>query len=360
VSPWHKGARVLHLPYQTPYVRKLTPPPFHIVNGSPIPNDLNFNWLRRQNDFSFFDILHIHFIDFDTPEDVAYVLEKCAQEKKKIIYTAHNICPMYDDSEEFYQKKVELICSHADALVALTPSGGQALLEKLNAPSLQSRLAVQPLGWHVDPSHPKWGRAGSSKETIQYAIYGSFRHNREFYSPILNWYYSLRGTNAHLNIFALPVNPCDIETEKPHVAETVSFIQSDPARMSLRIFPHLSDNQIIDLLSGCDVLLMPYLWGSHSGQLEQAFDMNLLPVSSDVGYYKDQWRQVQSYVPEPVWFNWSDGNIYNYGSRLTEALQTAQAQALRHKKGPREKFRQYRLQEYQDMLQFHARLYGEV
>jgi hypothetical protein len=119
----HKGTqpRVLHLPYQTPYVRKLVHPSIDVVNTKPlnlngtIPPDLSFRWLRKQESFDFFDVLHIYFIGFDSVEDVHWVLRRCVQEKKRIIYTSHNVTRMYDEDEASYLRKTQVICSFAIA-----------------------------------------------------------------------------------------------------------------------------------------------------------------------------------------------------------------------------------------------------
>ncbi|MDQ4147100.1 MAG: hypothetical protein M3120_05360 [Pseudomonadota bacterium] len=303
-------------------------------------------------------MLHIHFIGFDSVEDVHWVLRRCVQEKKRIIYTSHNVTRMYDEDEASYLRKTQVICSFAHRVITLTQSSADSLLQRVQLEGLKDRMTVIPLGWSVNPHHPRWGAAGSSKDTVEYVLYGTFRHNREFYTLLLNWYYGLLQYNTRLNIFALPINPCDIETKRPHVAETMSFIQSDPQRMRLHIFPSLTDDQVIDLVSNCDILLMPYVWGSHSAQLEQAFDLNLLPVISNVGFYYDQWQVVQDYVPEPIWFDWSDGNVFHYGSRLTEALLAAQHRIM-HNQRPAagEEFRQHRLREHERLLDGHLKVY---
>jgi glycosyltransferase involved in cell wall biosynthesis len=359
----HLKVRVLHLPYLTPYVRKLSPGSIEVVNCSPandavaIPPDFNFTWLSRQKSYDFFDVLHLHFLDICSLKEVKQVLQKCRKQGKRIIYTAHDVTRLHDD-EGLYLKKLKCVCSYANGVIALTPSSAQVLLKRVKQRSLCDRITIIPHGWSVDPAHPKWGSSGGKGKTVEYAMYGAFRHNREFYITLVNWYYSLLQYDARFSIFALPVNNYDMETVRPYLRETISFIQTDPRRMLLFIFPSLTDEQIIDFISECDILMMPYLWGSHSGQLELAFDMNVIPVISNVGYYHDQWKVVSEYVPEPIIFNWSDERFFNYGNRLVEALMTSYSKTEMYRAMPvNEKFRQYRIKEHEEILKMHSLIY---
>lgn len=356
--------RVLHLPYQTPYVRKLVFPSIEIINetirgntdGKPV--NISFRWLCEQGDLDFFDVLHIHFIDFDSLDDIEIALKKCIKKKKRIVFTAHNIFPMYQRDGSTYLKKLHTVCSSAHSIVTLTQSCADRLTQSLKNEKLASPISVLPHGLVAHPNHPKWGRAGSQGDIVEYALFGSFRPNREIYAFVLNWYFSLINYNARLNILSPALCPCDIYNTELHMKETISLLQTDKQRMRLLVLPFPTDDQIIDFLSNCDVLVMPYLWGSHSGQLELAFDLNLLPFISDVGFYADQWRVVQSHIQEPIWFNWSDGNVYSYGLRLVEALLTAQSRAKSNQRlSSEEEWREYRIREHENLLSAYLKMY---
>ena len=125
----------------------------------------------------------------------------------------------------------------------------------------------------------------------------------------------------------------------------------------MRAYP--SDVEIAAAGLRADAVLLPYLYGSHSGQLELAFDLNLLPVCSAVGYLKDQYRAHDGLVTEPVWFDWSDGHPFLFGEQFVTALETADAR-LRStpRQGPSAEFLEYRRREHPQFLDAHRAVYA--
>lgn len=361
-----EAVRILHLPGRTPYARKLDSSSFVMVNGKTsrsgrrVPIDASFDWLNRQDSLDFFDVLHIHSVEFAETELIERVLEKCARRRRRVVFTLHDISPMFYDADSAYLDKLLKVCTAAQAIVTLTRSAARELLQRLPQLEERNHLKVIPHGYVLKPGHARWGKAGSAGGgKVEYAMYGAFRPNRDVYTSVLNWYYALQGDEARLNILCRALNEHDLEDEKLRLGELLSFVNSDRERMRLVMHPFPTDEQVVDFLSDCDVLLMPYKWGTHSGQLELAFDLNLLPVISDVGYYHEQWQMNRPYVPEPVWINWADGNAYVRGARLVESVRLAQEMAATKRPLPqREEYRRHRLREHEEFIKAHLEIYA--
>jgi hypothetical protein len=108
-----------------------------------------------------------------------------------------------------------------------------------------------------------------------------------------------------------------------------------------------------------DALLLPYLFGSHSGQLERAFDLNLLPVCSSVGYLQDQYQVHKGLISEPIWFEWADGHHPVYGERLVAALETVHRRLTQAPpRGLDNDFLDFRRLEHAQLLDSHASIYA--
>jgi hypothetical protein len=83
------------------------------------------------------------------------------------------------------------------------------------------------------------------------------------------------------------LSPADFE--RHDVPALLATIKSDERiQAAMRAYP--SDTDVVTAGLQADALLLPYLFGSHSGQVELAFDLNLLPVCASVGYLKDQYH----------------------------------------------------------------------
>lgn len=123
----------------------------------------------------------------------------------------------------------------------------------------------------------------------------------------------------------------------------------------MRSYP--TDDDVIDAGLAADALLLPYLWGSHSGQLELAFDLNLLPICSSVGYFSEQFELHQGLVTEPEWFDWSQGNPYLFGERFVAALERAAERLATDTRELNPQFIEHRCTEHRQILATYAHVY---
>lgn len=108
-----------------------------------------------------------------------------------------------------------------------------------------------------------------------------------------------------------------------------------------------------------DALLLPYMFGSHSGQLELAFDLNLLAVCSSVGYLKNQYEVHKGLAAEPIWFDWDDSHPFMFGEKFVAALENAHLRLADHSRRTLSReFLEYRRGEHRQLLDAHEALYA--
>jgi hypothetical protein len=119
-----------------------------------------------------------------------------------------------------------------------------------------------------------------------------------------------------------------------------------------------SDRDVLTAGLAADALILPYLFGSHSGQLELAFDLNLMAIASSVGYLYDQYTVHKGLVTEPIWFDWADGHPFLFGEKLVAALETAHRRLRGSpRRGLGTAFLEYRRDEHTRFLDAHRAIY---
>ncbi len=119
-----------------------------------------------------------------------------------------------------------------------------------------------------------------------------------------------------------------------------------------------SDAAVVVAAIRSDALLLPYSHGSHSGQLELAFDLNMVAVCASVGHLREQALVHGSRVIEPIWFDWSDGRDFLYGERFVAALEAAARRLVAGpRRGPSKEFLDYRREEHAVFLAEHRETY---
>ena len=353
-----RALRVVHLPARTPYVRKIASDDFSILNGvnvghGVVPAAVTAAWLLDRRPLDWVDVLHLHHVELDDITVLERLLEECADCGVKVVYTAHDITPMYCTADSF-RERMELLARSGAAWICLTAASAETLKEQIAA---IPPVTVIPHGYVVNPDDVARSPLGSIQPVApRYLMYGALRASRDHLSTIANWSLSVTDPAARLILLLRAISPADFQ--RHDVPALLALIKSDRRiQTAMRAYP--SDVEIVAAGLRADALLLPYLYGSHSGQLELAFDLNLLPVCSAVGYLKDQYRAHDGLVTEPVWFDWSDGHPFLFGEQFVAALETADAR-LRStpRQGPSAEFLEYRRREHAQFLVAHRAVYA--
>jgi hypothetical protein len=355
-----RSLRVVHLPARTPYVRKITSPNFTILNGTNtehgvVPDAVSAQWLLDRRPLDWLDVLHLHQIEFDDFATLARLFAACAESCVKIVYTAHDITAMFRPADEF-QARMELVCQSGAAWIGLTGNSVEALRDNLSG---QAEVTVIPHGFVVHPDKLSSRNRVSLHETLaapNYLLYGALRPNRDYLSTIANWSLSITDPAARLNVLLRALSPSDFD--RHDVPALLTIMKSDKRiKAAMRAYP--TDDEVATAGMNSDALLLPYLFGSHSGQLELAFDLNLLPVCSSIGYLKDQYHIHKGLVGEPVWFDWSEGHPFLFGEKFVAVLELVHTRLLNSpRRDPSKEFLEYRRHEHERFLDAHNIIYS--
>lgn len=351
--------RVAHAPARTPYARKLADEHVEIVNGrrashgtEVVPRDMSLRWLLGHRPFSWFDVLHLHHVEFDDLPTMRAVLSECARAGKRVVFTAHDIDPVFGTRVE-YHRKLRLLAERLVPFVCLTERSRAEVHRRLG-PGVST--VVIPHGYVVAPNAALRLRAPGGREP-RFLLFGSLRDNRDVATVLYNWRYGQHQQDTFLSVLLRAPGHVNLRQEQDRWALLAAMAGAEP-RLHVEIAPFPSDSEVAEAAASCGGLLLPYRWGSHSGQLELAFDLGLVPVASAVGYLRDQYSVHADVAEEPLWFDWSDGAEYEYGARFLTALDHATEflRGGRHLVRRRE-FAEHRVQEHAEIMAAYLEVY---
>lgn len=356
-SPRPKALRVVHLPARTPYAWKLHSHDFRILNGTDIPGGdtvptaVGAAWLLGHRPLTWIDVLHLHHIDFEDLATLTRLLDVCSRDGVKVVFTAHDTRPMVGSAEDFtarlrllHTAEVSWVCLTAGSVTELTKILGE-----------RPDATVVPHGYVAAP-HILADLEREPSNSPRYLMFGAARASRDQLSTLANWSLGTADPDSTLHVLLRAFSPADF-TDGGRAPLLLEAAGRD-RRISLTMRPYPTDEEVVSAGLASDALLLPYLWGSHSGQLELAFDLNLLPVCSLTGHLREQYELHEGLVEEPEWFDWSQGHPNLFGEKFLSALEEAAARLA--SKAPRldQDFLDYRAEEHQVVLQQYGRVYG--
>lgn len=351
--------RVVHLPARTPYAWKLHNRDLKIVNGSTlqdgrvVPADVTATWLLGHRPFSWFDVLHLHHIELEELETLERLLDACDAARIRVVHTAHDVHAIFRSDEELH-KRLRLLASTTANWVCLTP-GSAATLTKIVGRNVNS--AIIPHGYVADPDLLEGKQRNPAIGHRRSLLFGAARPNRDQLSTVVNWSLSTEDPKHELQLLIRGFGPAHFSDPSNQISRLIDAIRADPRiKTAMRSYP--TDQEVIEAGLAADALLLPYLWSSHSGQLELAFDLNILPICSSVGYFHEQREQHGSLVSEPEWFDWTHGNPYLFGERFVAALERATERLARGTRRLDRDFIEYRRSEHEQILDRYTSISG--
>ncbi|MFF7145416.1 hypothetical protein ACFZB5_30090 [Streptomyces nodosus] len=317
-----------------------------------MPAAVNAAWLLDHGPLTWLDVLHLHHIDFEDLATLERLLDACLGYGVNVVFTAHDTRPMVGNAEDF-TARLQMLHSAEVRWVCLTEGSVTQLAEILGE---RPDAAVIPHGYVAAPETLANVERESSSRACRYLMFGASRASRDQLSTMANWSLGIADPHGTLHVLLRAFSPADFADggRAPLLLETA---RHDP-RIRLTMRPYPTDEEVIRAGLASDALLLPYLWGSHSGQLELAFDLNLLPVCSLTGHLPEQYEKHKGLVEEPEWFDWSQGHPNLFGEKFLAALERAAARIDSSPRRLDREFLDYRSQEHQVILEQYAHVYG--
>ncbi|MEX1068656.1 MAG: glycosyltransferase [Patescibacteria group bacterium] len=342
--------KILSLPSRHPYTSKFdNGRDFTFVNPD---TDLlgtgfyNPSFYQKNNPPQKYDLVHVHF-SFDSVPLPKFkkLLSYFKTVGKPIVWTLHS-----KESQRVrnlgngqYQK---LLFNYADKIISPT-EGAKKWLEKKFGTHKRG-VPVIPLGFIVHPDHVKKENKGviKSKNVFTFLV-GEFRENKEFVQSIINFLHCSELRSVKLQVIFKPINIYRKKYGKlrPEIIDFLKIIK-DPRIIKISL-PNIPNEVITKAFLKSHAIILPYKWGTHSGQIELAKDCGCHVVVSNVGFYKEQWNKVRLY-------DVLDGKYEEYPKRFTEALIEVYGEQSLNPAGHGRKI------EFEKIIQEHIKAYEEI
>jgi hypothetical protein len=346
--------RVVHVPGRTPYARKLRDDRVRVANGMTVagfevPRDVTLAWLLEHRPWGWLDVVHLHHPDFEPISLLHAVLTECRRVGKGVVFTAHDVRAILGEREA-HQRRLRALAEHGVPFVCLTP-GAEAEVQR----EVTTSTALIPHGWVARPGTRR--RLVPRKPgPTRFAIYGSLRPNRDVELVLACWRFARNLAETTMHLLLRSPSRASL-ADDAEVWRAIRENASDP-RLHVDVLSFPTDDEVNTAVAGADCLLLPYRWASHSGQLEHAFDLGVLPVAARLGYLPEQAARHRGLVAEPVWFDWSDEAPFDHGARLLEAMQTAHSTIQNGWQAHNaDKFADHRRREHMDVMARYGALY---
>jgi hypothetical protein len=313
------------------------------------------SWLGSAQGDRSYDVLHLHSVDAYERRELREMLERCTEQGRPIVCTVHELEPARDRAG--FREKLALLCA-ADASFVFLSEGARARARE-RWDGFPASSHVIPHGYALPPGHQAWGRRAGRQAAPAFGVCGRWRPHIAIKVAALNWLYGVSPVVTSSFRAMLPgVADRELADGGGELGEFLTLAcVSRAAGLHVALVPEITDAEIVGFVSRSDVLVLPYRSGTYWAQLDLAFDLGVIPVTTNVGYAEEQWRNVAALVPPPIVADWTDGNEEKYGQRLLWAMleSTGADPAARSDRGP---LREFRLSEHQDILAAYADVYA--
>lgn len=242
-----------------------------------LPHLYDPDWVRDHVDA--WDLVHLHFTWEQHPVEVFdAVLAAHAAAERPIVWTAHDLRNPHQTAPGAEVAHLQVLADRADEVITLTPGAAEEVRIRFGR-----HARVVPHGPLVPSSDaPRLrtdatgDRRGGPARVLLLAK--SLRANLDWRTPLE----AARSWDPDVVVLQVHLHP-----DAPARAD-LQAIAADAPAVELQVAPRLPAHRLWSRVADADVLLLPYVWGTHSGLLELASDLGTPVVAGDVGHIRDQ------------------------------------------------------------------------
>lgn len=272
-SKFHQAGEIFFINPDTDY--------FNHIGGKPFPE-----FLENTHPKDSYDLVHIHF-SFDklTILELKELLQYFKRINKPIVWTCHSRESLRDKDigNGELQKMLYL---YASAIITPTSGCRDWIISKYGN---NKEVSVIPLGYMINPATILANQQSLDKKLKTNFVYlvGDLRKNKEINYSIKTFLESKELSDCTLTVITkLFSSDLDERGQK-----FLKIIHSSP-RIRVIAQPEVSNDLLAEIFCKQHACFHPYLWGTHSGQVELARDCGCYSIISNVGFYKEQFNGI--------------------------------------------------------------------
>ena len=262
---------VVHQPSQHPFVEALTPDRREGRGRSDVGAGEDV-WDVERLSAAGVGLVHLHF-GFERRDPA--VLRRWAMDLDAagigLVHTVHDLDNPHLTDQSRFHDAVGALIEAAGAVTTLTPTAALTIRARYGATAaVIAHPHVVPLGDVV-----RWRARRSPRHGI-YVHVASGRPNMSL--DVIERLAARPG--RQVRVHARPSAPALVGERLERLAAR--------GRIHLEVRPRLSDAALWDRLSGAELVVLAYRWGTHSGLLEAAHDLGTPVLAPSFGGYGDQ------------------------------------------------------------------------
>ncbi|MFC8270625.1 glycosyltransferase [Streptomyces cinereoruber] len=231
-----------------------------------------------------FDVFHLHFgFDAQGPAALADLVAALRRHGKPLVYTVHDLRNPHQVDPAPHRAALDVLVPAADRLITLTPGAADEIARRWN------RTATVLPHPHV-VEQPRLSRPRPSRDRFRVGLHAKSVRPNMAVLPVVR---VLAETLAELPEADLVVN-VHHEVGDPgahaHAPDVLDELRALEARglLHLHVHDYFDDDALWDYLSGLDLSVLPYAFGTHSGWLEACHDLGTAVAAPTCGFYAEQ------------------------------------------------------------------------
>jgi hypothetical protein len=239
-----------------------------------------------------FDVFHLHFgFDSCEPEQLRRLVEVLRRRGKRFVFTVHDLRNPHHETRELHDRQLDVLVPAADEVVTLTRGAAAEIARRWGR-----QVTVIPHPHVVDlrtMARLRDERRGREADRGRPFVVGIHVKSLRASMDPLRLLPTLLRTVQHLPGAVLQVNGHRdvLDPDGPRRDGRLAVWlhkQASLNKLDLHVHDFLDDEALWRYLSGLDVSVLPYRFGTHSGWLEACRDLGTHVAAPTCGYYRDQ------------------------------------------------------------------------
>jgi beta-1,4-mannosyltransferase len=232
------------------------------------------------------DVFHVQFgFDTCTPDGLRDLVGVLRRRGIPLVVTVHDLRNPHHADRREHDAQLDVLLPSADAVVTLTRGAAAEIARRWGVEAL---VVPHPHVVELDVARALRERSADRPWTVGLHV-KSLRASMDPLAILPTLVEEVRATpdarllvNGHRDVLADDGSRRD--------AGLASYLRDAERRgdLELHVHDYLSDDDLWDYLSGLDVSVLPYRFGTHSGWLEACRDLGTTVVVPDCGYFADQ------------------------------------------------------------------------
>jgi len=290
--------RVASIPAAHPYVGHLAAPDgpntvIRLVDPPPdVPDPLPGQWwppvmLRPgwvAEHHREFDLVHLHFgFDAVEPAELDRWLRQLRLRDRPLVFTVHDLVNPHFIDQHLHRAQLDVLIPAAAELITLTPGAAAVIKAEWGR---TAEVIPHP---HMFPLASLHNPDGSADDTLLIGVHAkSLRANLDPMPVLVALDIATTGRpNIRVRVDLHP----DLLTRPDQPAvELREWLQDrvDDPRWLISVHDRFDDDELQDYLTGLDLCVLAYGFGTHSGWLEACVDVGTGVLVPSTGFYAEQ------------------------------------------------------------------------